>query len=134
MNIKDFADELAAVTFAGVCRKFTGIPKQLRPGDLPAQFVDMPTALINPSEAVNAFGTFDAAAARYSAALYIAVSLFDEGLPDDQREAMLDMAVRVEEWAIRTVFVTELRTDQQIVVAGIPYRGVIARVQAPDMD
>jgi hypothetical protein len=93
MTIKDFADELAAVELAGVRRVFRGIPKQLAPGDLPAQWADMPGAVINPDQ-LNS--TFDEAAPRYSGVLYVAVADVSEGLPDNQRTVILEMAERVE--------------------------------------
>lgn len=134
MTIKTFADELAAVNFAGVTKRCAGIPKALFPADLPAQFADMPSALINPSEAIGNFGTFGAAAARYSGTILIAVAEVTEGFPDNQRTAVLDMAERVEAWAITTPYTTEITTALRIAVGAKEYRGVTARVNAPDMD
>lgn len=132
-DCKTFTDDLAAVVFTGVCRRFDDIPKQLMPSDLPAQFVDLPTVTISPQETVSNFGTFDASAGRYVATLYIAVSEVTEGLPADQREAILDMAVRVEEWAIRTPYTVTIETKQRIPVAAREYRGIVAQVTADDM-
>lgn len=130
MTIREFADELAAVELAGVRRIFSGIPKQLSPGDLPAQWADMPGALINPEQP---YSTFDEAAPRYSGVLYVAVAEVTEGLPDDQRTAILEMAERVEEWARRTIYQTEILTHLRIPAGSREYRGVLARVNAPGM-
>jgi hypothetical protein len=131
MTIKDFADELAAVELAGVRRVFRGIPKQLAPGDLPAQWADMPGAVINPDQ-LNS--TFDEAAPRYSGVLYVAVADVSEGLPDNQRTVILEMAERVEEWARQTPYATEIVTHLRITAGSREYRGVIARVGAPGME
>lgn len=133
MTIKAFADTLAAVTLTGVKKKFAGIPKKLASTDLPAQWVDMPSAVINPG---GEFSTLSSSAAAYSATLYIAVSpvAAEGGLPDAQRTAMLNIANVVEAWAETTPYQVEIQMTPRIPVANIEYRGVTVRVTADDME
>lgn len=133
-TIKTFADELAAVTFTGVVKRFDGAPKVIYPHELPAKWVEMPSAMIEPSAAEGSFGTFAASAARYTTFMFVAVCELSEGLPDDQREAVLDMAERIEAWAILTEKTVEMATQPKIKVAAREYRGITCRVTAPDME
>lgn len=131
---KTFTDDLTAVVFAGVLTRFDDIPRELKASQLPAQFVDLPTISISPQETVSNYGSFSAAAGRYVVTLYIAVAEVTEGLPENQRTAILDMAEEVEAWAITTPWTVEIETKARIPVGSREYRGVVARVTADDMD
>lgn len=133
MSIGAFADALAAVTIAGVTTRIAGIPKTLAAEQLPAQWVDMPSALINPAEGMS---TLYRSAAVYTATLYIAVEPVakEGGLPDSQRTKMLAIADAVEEWAEATPYIVEIALTPRIPVAAVEYRGITARVTADDME
>jgi len=130
-TIKTFADELAAVVFTGVTKRYAGIPKVLADSELPAQWVMLPRAVITPENAVS---TFEQSAARYTCTIFIAIGKYDEAMPTAQRTAVLDMAVRVEEWAIRTPYTVTIETMAPIAVAARQYRGVVAQVEADDLN
>lgn len=130
-TLKTFADELAAVSLTGVTTTIAGIPKELTAAQLPAKWADLPSATIEPE--LDTFGTLAAGAAAYTGTIYIAVAELAEGLPDAQRTAILDMAVRVEEWAIATPYAVTIETKARIPVGSREYRGVVAQVTAPDM-
>jgi hypothetical protein len=127
MSIADFPDELAAVTFAGVNRRYDDIPKELKAEDLPAQWVEMPTAFVAPTEL---YGTFEEAGSRYVCMMFIAVATVAEGFPADQRAAVLTMAARVEAWAKTTPYATQITTSARIPVGSREYRGVGVQVTA----
>lgn len=134
MNIKTFADELAAVTFTGVVKRYNDIPDSLREADLPAQITMMPTAAISPQETVWQFGTFDAQAAVYTTEMYFPVAAVSQGFPDRQRDAVLDMAAEIEEWAIQTPWQVTMDTTQRLKVGSQEYRGVLVSVTSVDME
>ena len=131
MAISAFANALAAITLAGVTTKLPGIPKELKPSQLPSQWVDMPSAVINPE---NPFGTLAGSASRYSCVLYIAVDRLVEGLPDTQRTAMLQIADAVEIWAEASPYTVEIELTPRIPVGGVEHRGLTVRVTAEDME
>lgn len=128
MNIKDFADALADVEIPGVYERLQGVPRELDPRRLPSQWVDMPVAEINGALQMS---TFDESSAQYIATIYIADSaILEGGLPDDQRERVLDLAAAVEQWAKETTYAVLLTTGARIPVGTREYRGVVARVTA----
>lgn len=130
-TIKTFADELAAVVFHSVETRYPGIPKELYERELPAQWVDMPSAAIRVGDD---FGTFDESGTSYTAQLFVAVSLVTEGLPEQQREAMLDMAEEVELWAKDTTYEVLITTAPRIPVGSREYRGVVAKVTRTNLE
>jgi hypothetical protein len=129
-TIKQFADELTAVSFSGVITRFTDIPKALTPGQLPASWVDMPASVL---EGASPFSSFSEHGAQHTAAIYIAVAEKVEGYPAEQRTDVLTMAATVEEWA-RTTDYRQIRlfTGSNITCGMKEYRGVIAQVTADD--
>lgn len=131
MTMSGFASGLAAVTLAGVTTKIAGIPKTLNGVTLPAMWVDLPTAVIEPS---GEFSTLAASAARYTTTIYIAVDAVVEGLPDTQRTAMLQVADAVEAWAEASPYAVEIRLTPRIPVGSIEYRGVTVLVSGEDME
>ena len=132
MSIKTFTNDLAAVELAGVVRRYDGIPKELRPGDLPAQWVQMPIAILAPEEGL---GTFAESGVRYTVIFRVAVSEVTEGLPARQRDAVLDMAETFQNWARDTHYTVEtLDTEARIAVGSREYRGVTARITAWEME
>ena len=130
MSIKTFADEMAALVVAGVTTRYDGIPKQLAPAQLPVKWVEMPSAVVEPT---GNYGTLAESGSRYTVMMYIAVSAFDEGFPDAQRSAVLDIAAAVEDWVEEKSYTAEINTQQPVAVANIPYRGVTVRVTADAM-
>ena len=131
MTITEFADDLAAVVLASVETPFDGIPRELLPAQLPAQWVDLPSAVIDPP---GAFGSFTESAATYTGTLYVAVCEVSVGLPDDQRAAILEVADEVEAWAVASPYRVEITTARRIPVGNKEYRGVMAVCTLADME
>ena len=131
MTLTEFATLLAGTTFAGVTTKLSGIPRELKTAQLPAQWTDLPSASITPDDG---YSTFSRAATTFTGTLYFAVAQVTEGLPDAQRTAVLTMADTVQAWAEASPYVVEIETTRRIPVAAVEYRGVIATVTAPDME
>lgn len=131
MTIKEFADDLAAVRLQRVATRYPGIPKELYDHELPAQWVDMPAAVIRPEDD---FGTFAESGVTYSAQLFVAVSPVTEGLPEEQREAMLKMAEDIEAWAKQSRYEVQITTAPRIPVGSREYRGVVAQVALTDLE
>ncbi len=130
MDIKDFADELADISIAGVTTVLGGVPNELKPAELPAQWVDMPSAIVEPG---NQYSTFTASGARYTAVLRIAVAQVGIGLPDEHRDDVLEMAAEVIKWAAGTPYSAEVLTAPRIPVGNQEYRGVTARIIAEEV-
>jgi hypothetical protein len=127
MTIHTFRDEIAAVEFDCVRRRYAGVPKELKAEDLPAQWVEMPAATVSPAEL---FGTFEEGGSRYIVSLFIAVARVMEGFPAEQVEATLEAADEVEAWAKTTPYLVEIVTSAKIPVGSVEYRGVGARITA----
>lgn len=130
-TIREFADELAAVVFDSVETRCPGIPKELFERELPAQWVDMPSAAVRVADN---FGTLNESGVSYSARLFVAVSLVTEGLPQEQREAMLTMAEEIELWAKETIYEVLITTAPRIPVGSLEYRGVVAQVTRTNLE
>lgn len=130
MSILDFADELAAVELPGVRTVYPDLPRELHDSELPASWVDMPSATIRPGDI---YGTFAESGVSYSAQLFVAVAPVTEGLPAAQRTAMLQMAEGMEQWARETIYEVTLQTAPRIPVGNREYRGVVAQVQLADL-
>lgn len=130
MNIKNFADELAAVEIPGVYERLTAIPRELDTRRLPSQFVDMPQVTITPGAV---FGTMAEAGGQYAATLRIAQSrVTDGGVTDEQRTCVLELAAEVEAWAKTTPYTVQILTEPRITVGSFEYRGVTARITADE--
>jgi hypothetical protein len=127
MTIRTFRNEIAAVEFDSVRRRYDDIPKELKAEDLPAQWVEMPGATVGPQEL---FGTFEEGGSRYVVSLFIAVARVMEGFPSEQLEATLVAAEEVEAWAKTTPYLAEIVTSARIPVGAVEYRGVGARITA----
>jgi hypothetical protein len=127
MTIRTFRNEIAAVEFAGVRRRYDDIPKELKAEDLPAQWVEMPSAAVGPQEL---FSTFEEGGSRYIISLFIAVARVMEGFPAEQVAATLAAAEEIEAWAKTTPYLTEITTSARIPVGSVEYRGVGARITA----
>jgi hypothetical protein len=127
MSIHTFRDEIAAVEFDCVKRRYGDIPKELKAEDLPAQWVEMPAVTVGPQEL---FSTFDEGGSRYVVSLFIAVARVMEGFPAEQVEATLEAADEVEAWAKTTPYLAEIVTSARIPVGSVEYRGVGARITA----
>jgi hypothetical protein len=127
MTIRTFTDEIAALEFDCVRRRYADIPKEIKSEDLPAQWTEMPAAVIDPA---GLFGTFEEGGSRYVVSLFIAVAPVKEGFPADQRNATLEAAAEVEAWAKTTPYLTEIVTSARIPVGSVEYRGVGARITA----
>lgn len=131
MSILDFADELAAVVLPNVRTIYADIPRELTDRELPASWVDMPSATIRPADL---YGTFAESGVSYTAQLFVAVSPVTEGLPREQRAAMLQMAEGMEQWARETIYDVTLQTAPRIPVGSREYRGVVAQVTLRDLE
>jgi hypothetical protein len=130
MSIQTFTDELAAVVLPGVRTRYPDLPRELADRELPASWVDMPSATIRPGDP---YGTFAESGVSYSAQLFVAVSPVTEGLPDDQRAAMLTMAAGIEAWVRETIYEVVIQTAPRIPVGSREYRGVVVAVTLPDL-
>jgi hypothetical protein len=127
MTILDFRNEIAAVEFASVRRRYDDIPKELKVEDLPAQWTEMPAATVGPAEL---FSTFEEGGSRYIVSLFIAVARVMEGFPAEQVQATLEAAEEVEAWAKTTPYLVEITTSARVPVGSVEYRGVGARITA----
>lgn len=129
-TIGEFFSALAAVEFAGVETNYSDIPKErARTDDLPAKWVGMPQAVIDPQQM---FSTFSEAAALHTLSIYIAVAEMKEGFPADDQTAVLEMADTVEQWAKTTPYTVRALTEPRIALGGKEYRGVTAVVSSND--
>ena len=128
-TIAAFTNALAAVTLSGVTTVYDDIPRELKASELPAQWVDMPAAVVSPD---STFSTFDESGVRHVATIAVAVADVSEGYPAAQRTAVLAMATTVEAWAITTPWQVEIFTAARIAVGSREYRGVLARVTAEE--
>lgn len=130
MSIADFANDLAAVHLPGVRTVYPDLPKELTDRELPASWVDMPSATVRPGDL---YGTFAESGVSYSAQLFVAVAPVTEGLPGDQRAAMLTMAAGIEAWARETIYEVTIQTAPRLPVGSREYRGVVAAVTLADL-
>lgn len=127
MNIREFADMMAGLEFECVTTRLDYIPKELRRRELPVSWYELPSVTVSPG---GEFSTFCASDAQIVGMLYIAVDEKAEGFPADQRNAVLDAADEVMEWATKQPYQVEITTAATISVGAVEYRGVGARITA----
>lgn len=126
-----FADSLAGVELASVTTELDGIPKVLTGAQLPALWCDLPSAVVNPE---GSYGTFTASGTTYTAKMYIAAAKLMEGLPDEHRELLLDLAEELRQWVISLTYTAEIETKERIPVGAEEFRGVTAVITFNDME
>lgn len=127
MTIREFADMMAGLEFECVTTRLDYIPKELRRRELPVSWYELPSVTVTPG---GEYSTFCASDAQIVGMLYIAVDEKSEGFPADQRNAVLDMADEVMEWATKQPYQVEIITAATISVGAVEYRGVGARITA----
>jgi len=127
VNIREFADMMAGLEFECVTTRLDYIPKELRRRELPVSWYELPSVTVSPG---GEFSTFCASDAQIVGMLYIAVDEKAEGFPADQRNAVLDAADEVMEWATKQPYQVEIITAATISVGAVEYRGVGARITA----
>jgi len=127
VNIREFADMMAGLEFECVTTRLDYIPKDMRRRELPVSWYELPSVTVSPG---GEFSTFCASNAQIVGMLYIAVDEKSEGFPADQRNAVLDAADEVMEWATKQPYQVEIITAATISVGAVEYRGVGARITA----